>query len=200
MTESEKQVRHLEAHHGSEIYGIYWGVPEVDQPLVEILEDWLMPRVGHETVAVEIGSGGGRWTRFFQPAKLLYSIDATAKSEELIRKVCDCKRFRFLLSPDGNLPAIPAAIVDYVFSFDTFVHFEPELFDAYVGEIARVLKPGGILHLHYAARVGETIGKEFRYREPAEVQEALRGVGIEAGRELALTRGYGSMLVEGVRV
>ncbi len=245
MTESERQVQYLEAFEGPGIFGLYWGDPQADQPLVSILEEWLLPQIGPNTVAVEIGSGGGRWTRFMHAAMLLYSIDATPKSEELVRREFkrlndelledsmgrmvnrlesgdssdlaaivhaaadelqqrqdwrECKNVRFIVADSsGQLPAIPTASVNYVFSFDTFVHFEPSTFDGYVREIARALKPGGVAHLHYAAKVGETIGKEFRYREPGEVERLLREMGLEQNRTMPLAKGYGSMLVEAVK-
>lgn len=36
------------------------------------------------------------------------------------------------MSPDGKLPQISGNSVDYVWSYDTFVHFPRELFDTYV--------------------------------------------------------------------
>lgn len=245
MTESERQASYLEQHAGPHIYGLEWGDPQADPPLPTILKEWLVPRIGPNTVAVEIGSGGGRWTRFLHAAQLLYSVDATPKSEELIREVFrdlndelledsmermvnrleageagdlagimraaadelqqrqdwrTCRNVRFLLADSsGLLPTIPDASVDYIFSFDTFVHFEPDLFNAYVKEAGRILKSGGVLHLHYAAKIGETIGKEFRYRDSCEVKELLRGAGLATDRELLLQKGYGSMLAEATK-
>lgn len=95
------------------------------------------------------------------------------------------------------LPAIPTASVDYVFSFDTFVHFDPPLFDAYLGEIARVLRPGGVLHLHYAQALTENQSEEFRYREPAELFGLMGRLGFEPpARRWFRGDGWGSVMVE----
>jgi ubiquinone/menaquinone biosynthesis C-methylase UbiE len=40
--------------------------------------------------------------------------------------------------------------VDFVWSFDSFVHIDPVHVFAYLGEIARVLRPGGYAVLHHA--------------------------------------------------
>jgi cyclopropane fatty-acyl-phospholipid synthase-like methyltransferase len=40
--------------------------------------------------------------------------------------------------------------VDFVFSYGTFVHIDPEGIHAYLMEIARVLKPGGKVVIQYA--------------------------------------------------
>lgn len=197
MTESSRQIAELESFAGPGTYGLEWGDPETDPELRAVVSDWIAPQVPG-SVALEIGSGGGRWSRYFQAASLAYLVDATPKSEELIRGLCDCSRFRFLLSPDGSLPAIPSASVDYAFSFDTFVHFGRELFDAYLAEVARVLKPGGVFHLHHAAEIGGERNAEcFQYRGPLELAGTMRGLGFELpARRMFRRCGYGSILVE----
>jgi cyclopropane fatty-acyl-phospholipid synthase-like methyltransferase len=44
---------------------------------------------------------------------------------------------------------IAEASVDLVFTFDVFVHLEPEGIGAYLHEIERVLRPGGTAVVHY---------------------------------------------------
>lgn len=239
MLESQQQIAELELHEGPAIYGLGWGDPQEHPALREVLDGWLLPNVTPETVALEIGSGGGRWTRFLNPCKLIYSVDGSPKSEQLVReafatsreyfldKEADkleaidpheslatlqralstvakmmriargrrlCENVRFIVS-DGKLP-IPSGSVDYVFSFDTFVHFERELFDAYLSEIARVLKPGGVLHLHYAVPLGER-SERFCYRDPLEVDGQLMRIGFGAPKRRKLFKeGWGAVLVE----
>jgi SAM-dependent methyltransferase len=94
------------------------------------------------------------------------------------------------------LPDIPARSVSYAFSFDTFVHFDQPLFDAYLSEIARVLKPGGVFHLHYAQRLTESQSEEFRYREPGELFELTTRLGFTTGKRWFRGDGWGSVMVE----
>lgn len=238
--ESDRQAAYLELHEAEHIYGIEWGDPEVDLP--GILNEWINPRIGPDVTMVEVGSGGGRWTRFFHPCKLVYSVDGTKKSEELVRKAFAesrtnfletrvtelegidphesihsleealagvesilseglrrrlCDNLKFLVSRDGNLPEIPDSSVDYVFSYDTFVHFDRELFDGYLREFARILKPGGVLHLHYAQKLTEAQSEDYLYCDPAELFPFMYSLGFSAPkRRWFMAEGYGAVLVE----
>lgn len=196
--ESTRQVKELEAFQGTGIYGIEWGDPDTDPWLHSVVTDWIGPNIGPEQTILEIGSGGGRWSRYLQNCKLAYLVDASRKSEELIRRICDCSRFRFVLSSDGWLPDIESDSIDYIFSFDTFVHFEAALFYFYMVEFRRVLKPGGTLHLHYASAVGkEHNPKCFKYREQQDVEDALRSFGFQVPiRQEVRECGFGSILLE----
>ena len=197
MNESQRQIDALEAYAGEQVYGLQWGDPEVDAWLRPVL-DWIYPQLGPEKVVVEIGCGGGRWSRYFQHVKLAYLVDATPKAEALIRQHCTCSSFFYLLSSDGHLPEISDGSVDYVFTFDVFVHFERGLFDAYLKEIARVMKPNGVLHLHHAIDIGSEHNPEcFKYRDPLEIDDTLKGLGFQmSSRRMFFRGGYGSTLVE----
>src|SRR6266403_3354860 len=46
------------------IYGLQWGDPDVVRPLRFIRDRYVLPYVSPEHTAVEIGPGGGRWTRY----------------------------------------------------------------------------------------------------------------------------------------
>lgn len=39
---------------------------------------------------------------------------------------------------------------DFVYSFDSMVHFNHELIEGYISEIKRILKPGGAAYIHYS--------------------------------------------------
>ena len=49
----------------------------------------------------------------------------------------------------AEMDGIGAGSVDFVFTFDVFVHLEPEVIERYLHEIERVLRPGGVAVLHY---------------------------------------------------
>ncbi|HEU5397089.1 MAG TPA: hypothetical protein VFV81_07970, partial [Verrucomicrobiae bacterium] len=58
-----------------EIYGLEWGDPENSPPLQYIRDHFLLPYVRPETTVLEIGPGGGRWTRYMLPARKIYAVD-----------------------------------------------------------------------------------------------------------------------------
>lgn len=209
QTESERQAWGLEMFadgriRKSPIYGCHWGDPDAGGLLRRVRDEFLLANLQSGMTALEIGSGGGRWSRYFvgRVARAIL-VDGTQASEAAIREHCDWPWFEFLVSPDGSLPSVPDDSIGFAFSFDTFVHFEPPLFDRYVSEIGRVLKPGGRLVLHYARRWPECVQKDecFKYREPEEVAAILESAGMSpAGREIEFRGGLGSMLVEAVRI
>lgn len=108
---------------------------------------------GGETI-LEIGPGGGRWTAELlrlEPRRII-AVDLTERCIELCRK-------RFLREPrlelhrnDGrDLSFVADDTIDFIYSFDVFVHVEAPEIDAYFGEFARVLRPGGRAAIHYAS-------------------------------------------------
>lgn len=153
----ETQVAELERYHASgnqggghdsQLYGSAWGDPysEAFKPVREALEAALVGAHG----VIEIGCGGGRWTRviseMMEPSCKLTAVDGTSSAFALTSRWLDDNGLpvpdMFLLCPGGRLD-LPAASVDIVFSFDTFVHFEWPLIFEYAKSVARVLKPGG---------------------------------------------------------
>lgn len=181
-----------------ETYGIVWGDPRQSPHLQEVVQKFLLPFAVPDSVAVEIGAGGGRWSReLIGRAGKLILVDGVAEFEIAIRHQLDCTGVVFLVSPDGRLPAIADASVDFVFSFDTFVHFDAGLFDAYVDSIGRILKPGGHFVLHYARyfQACQFNPECFQYRKDDEVAQLLCRCRLSPVDELEFPVGYGSKLV-----
>ncbi len=71
----------LHASHRNEeprklgIYGLQWGDPEVSVPLKFIRDRYIRPYIDFDHTAVEIGPGGGRWTRYLLSFRCLYALD-----------------------------------------------------------------------------------------------------------------------------
>jgi len=183
MRESEKQVAGLEAYvergDFSRYYGIQYGDPKSDAwPWREqVMGDLLLNIDG---TVLEIGAGGGRWSQFIVPeAKRSILVDGTPASEAAIRGHFAWNAdVEFVVSEDGKMPTVPDASVDFVWSFDTFVHFDDRLFWQYCREVARVLRSGGRFMLYYAW--DETAEKPFfRYYDPAEVERKMKRYGLK---------------------
>jgi SAM-dependent methyltransferase len=104
-----------------------------------------------ETV-VEIAPGFGRWTHYLKDlCSRLVIVDISAEA------IAHCNQ-RFAMHPhvsahvtDGtSLAMVEDATVDLVFSFDSLVHVEEDVMDAYVEEIARTLARDGVAFLHHS--------------------------------------------------
>lgn len=202
MTEAERQALYLGEFNEPGIFGLEWGDPESAPQLKVIRDEWIAPQLKSNTTVLEIGCGGGRWSRYLVgESRTVYLVDAIPRALELLRRaILFDALYRFRLAPSGEL-RIPEQSVDYIFSFDTFVHFHRRLFDRYLEEIARVAKPGACLHLHFACSIGDRFNAAcFCYRDPEEVTRRCRRLGFEAtGRTWENRYGYGAVLAEFVR-
>src|SRR3982074_882216 len=68
------------------IYGLEWGDPDVVEPLQFIRDRYVLPYINAEQCAVEIGPGGGRWTRYMLGFRKLYVVDYYVDLLQELRK------------------------------------------------------------------------------------------------------------------
>ena len=103
---------------------------------------------------LEIGPGHGRWSEMLiDHAGRLVLCDISPNCLDACRqRLTGRGRLRTWLSLAADLPGDLTAAVDGVWSYDCFVHVGPDEFARYVGEIARVLRPGGVAVIHHAVR------------------------------------------------
>jgi SAM-dependent methyltransferase len=126
-----------------------WGSPEVQW------QGSLLPRLKRFLPAphiLEIAPGFGRWTRFLAAhCDRLTGVDL---SPRCVRH-CETRfaadpRLRFFENDGKSLPAVESASVDLIVSFDSLVHAEADVLEAYAAEFARVLKPEGVGLIHHS--------------------------------------------------
>lgn len=115
-----------------------------------LIEEVLLPNLGDARAVLEIGLGAGRWSEVLQPRvdRLVsrartWAIPATSK---------------YVLSEGGLFGDVEAASIDWVWSFDVFVHIAPLDVASYLGEIARVLRPGGAAVIRHPGGPGRSPG------------------------------------------
>lgn len=101
---------------------------------------------------LEIGPGYGRVTNYLKD--LCNSLIVVDVTEGCIQA---CKQ-RFSAYPhityavnDGkSLEMIPDQSIDFVISFDSLVHAEGDVIEAYLSQMGRILKPNGVGFLHHS--------------------------------------------------
>jgi len=151
-------------------YGDQWGDPTVSGwryllrklrhgrnvpgDLSKVPPRFIVPYLAPDSVALEIGAGGGRWTRYLLGAREVIAVDLNGEFFPYIesRYPEAAGRLRFYETSGYEMQGIEDASVDFIFSFGTFVHIDPDGIDAYLAEIRRVLRPGRVATVHYADR------------------------------------------------
>ena len=136
---------------GSRLYGYDWGDPErADDRLgnYRALRDQLLGFVTPESVVLEIGSLGGKWTQYVRHARQVICVDVTDVGFAYIRKKLPSENISFYLTEGDELRGIASGTVDVLFSMDTLVRVPRSYIARYIAESARVVKAGGHLLMH----------------------------------------------------
>lgn len=154
-------------HPDPQLYGSGWGDPEQVRHLSDILETLNLALseqpAGSENYVVEIGCGGGRWTRQIAMFRQRHSyqfrllaIDGTGAAFKLTSQAlsnCGASApIQYQLCPDGRFELDRPANV--IVSFDVFVHFDNALIESYLDSVAAALRPGGKFLCSFASAFG----------------------------------------------
>ena len=117
-----------------------------------LVEDVMLPLIPTGGTVLEIGPGGGRWSVILAPrADKLIVVDVAQKPLEVIAdRLNGAENFECLLTDGASLAGVGDESIDSIWSFDVFVHIRPRDQAAYLSEIARVLRPGGIAAIHHS--------------------------------------------------
>ena len=136
------------------IYGYEWGSPENDKdPLGNYLKinNLLQKIIFPTSTILEIGTLGGKWTKYMLNAKKVICVDINSYFIEFIKEKfkSNINKFDFYISRGNELEGITNNSIDLVFCMDTLVRVEKEFIFDYLKEISRVLSKNGqaIIHL-----------------------------------------------------
>jgi precorrin-6B methylase 2 len=134
----------------ADIYGLEWGDPETCPPLRYARDHFLQPYISPQSTVVEIGPGGGRWTRYMLGAGRIYAVDYHQELLDELRTNFDADNLIFVKNSGNDFPNIPNESIDLIFSFGTFVHLDLEIIDQYLRNMRRLLKPESTVVVHYS--------------------------------------------------
>jgi ubiquinone/menaquinone biosynthesis C-methylase UbiE len=97
-------------------------------------------------------AGHGRWSKYFVAAsKTCILVDLSPSCLDFCRqKFAAAPNIDYFLTTGTSLPHFCSDQIDFVFSYDSFVHIAPAVVRAYLIEIARVLRSRGKAILHHA--------------------------------------------------
>lgn len=133
---------------------IYFDAAENDAQIQ--YEQYLKPHFGNldSLNVLEIAFGWGRISsQLLQNHKVnsLTLVDINPINVAYVKKRFQKNKNVYPMVNNGlDLQEIETGIMDFVYSFDSMVHFNHELMAGYISEIKRVLKPGGKCFLHFS--------------------------------------------------
>jgi SAM-dependent methyltransferase len=104
-----------------------------------------------ETI-LEIGSGFGRWSHYLrQHCHHLHLVDPDPQCMEACqRRFGEAGRLSYHLNQSDSLAMVPNGSVDFVFSFDSLVHVQPQTIETYLSQLPVKLKSSGLAFIHHS--------------------------------------------------
>ena len=121
-----------------------------------LINDVMMKYFSDGKTILEIGPGAGKWTVTLQQfANQLILVDISSKCIEICRNRFSSSNNILYYTNDGfSLSFMHDESIDYIWSFDAFVHIPPDETANYFKEFSRVLKKNGKGIIHHAANGG----------------------------------------------
>ena len=126
-----------------------WGGPE---------NQWrgaILPRIQVFLPAhtcLEIAPGHGRWTQFLKDAcERLILVDLSGSCiASCQHKFADCSHISYYVNDGKSLAMLPDESIDFAFSFDSLVHVEADVIEAYLQQLAVKLTQQGVGFIHHS--------------------------------------------------
>jgi ubiquinone/menaquinone biosynthesis C-methylase UbiE len=130
------------------------GVP-YEQWKSQLVRTFMVPHLRPQHTALEIGPGHGRWSvelqkRVSSGALHLADLSPSCLSFCARRMAGSPNQMNYHVTDGWSLPGIGTASVDFVWSFDAFVHIEEPEIRGYAKELHRVMKPQSIGVIHHS--------------------------------------------------
>jgi len=154
---NEKLQKELKSFQGIWQNGFHTGYDNVRNQ--RLLEERLK-KLSDKSMAkecLEIGCGGGQWTKFMLSAcsfEKIWCVDAlSAEYNNFFQHVGieeNDERINYCQVQDFTLGHIPDQSIDFVFSYDVFCHISRSGTKAYLNSLSKKCKPGCILLIMYA--------------------------------------------------
>lgn len=187
---------------GSErIYGMQWGDPDSSPPLTYVRNHFLAPYLGPEVTALEIGPGGGRWTRYLLRTKRLYAVDFHQELLDELRSHIRADHVVFVRNNGSDFPGVPPASVDFVFTFGTFVHLDVPVIDAYLRNLRPILAPAAVVVIQYSDKnkpIARKL-KAFSANDPDTMRRMVLAAGYRVYEEDTQTLWHSSVIRFGIQ-
>lgn len=101
---------------------------------------------------LEIAPGYGRMTHYLKDlCDHLIVVDLTERCIDACKqRFADASHITYHVNDGKSLDMLATHSVDFAFSFDSLVHVEADVMEAYITQLARILTPNGVAWLHHS--------------------------------------------------
>jgi ubiquinone/menaquinone biosynthesis C-methylase UbiE len=145
----------------------------------------ILPRISAFVPAdtiLEIAPGYGRWTIFLKNlCKRLIIVDLSETCINRCReRFANYSHISYFVNDGRSLEMVADGSIDFMFSFDSLVHAEDAVMNAYTAEFAKKLRPNGAAFIHHS-NLGEyarRIEAQSRLTKLPSLYRALEKLGV----------------------
>ena len=168
------------------IYGLHWGDPDKNPVHIYVRKRFITPYINSNSVALEIGPGGGRWTKYLLEFKKLYVIDPYQEILDELKKNYNKKNMVFIKNNGTDFPRIPKKSIDFLFTYACFVHLEVKTIDKYLKNILKIINNNSKICIQYSDNDKELgRNKSFTKNNPRIMRKLIIDNGYEIIDEYA---------------
>jgi ubiquinone/menaquinone biosynthesis C-methylase UbiE len=116
-----------------------------------LIEHLMLPYISGDSHVLEIGPGHGRWTKLYvNKVKHVGLVDLSPSCIERCKQMFHSfDHIDYFVNDGTTLRFISDETIDFVWSYDVFVHIERAETKRYIAEFARVLRDGGTAVIHH---------------------------------------------------
>jgi len=117
----------------------------------DVVAAFITPNISANATVLELAMGHGRWTPFLaQRSRRYIGIDFGPSCVNFcLARFANLSNAEFYTNDGHTIPMVASSSVHFIWSFDSFVHIEPDITTAYMAEFARVLSSGGRCVIHH---------------------------------------------------
>jgi len=140
--------------------GDEWNTREFDR---QIFQEFCKPYITKESEVMEIGCGGGKFSVMIAPfcKKLICSDISQQMLNRTSQRLSNFTNVQYLKLDGEDFKGVEDESLDFVFSYDVFVHLDVEDIFCYLRDMKRILKKGGRAAIHFANILSEEGWKKF---------------------------------------
>jgi SAM-dependent methyltransferase len=178
------------------LYGLHWGDPQEVGWLRSVRDEFLLPFVHPDRHGVEIGPGGGRWTRYMLTFGRLYVVDFHQQLLDELAKNFRTPTLMLVKNNGTDFPGIPKRSIDFVFSFGVFVHLDLAIIEQYLLNLRDIIRPGGQIVLQYSDKTkpAAVANSTFSLNDPDRMRTLVTEHGYRVLREDLTTLPHSSVI------